>query len=227
MIQIVHLPPVRNVHRVDGVAVVSLTAHVDVYLIIKAHYCHYNTHHYNTHLWVFSFEVFHTNSQTHRTSTGYRARLPEMYNIVALVAVTTVSQHHWPTGCGSGGPSPCGGKPCLPKFPHTYDMQKSTVRNPGKQVSSFFSLPANLFFLLHFPPMTACNAQSKSGCTMLTCAMCLAFVCSVFCWQIFMPCNYSGHYNPHVVSNLIVKPPPPIATPPIHSTLCTTDRPDA
>ena len=33
MIQIVHLPPVRNVHRVDGVAVVSLTAHVDVYLI--------------------------------------------------------------------------------------------------------------------------------------------------------------------------------------------------
>ena len=34
MIQIAHLPPVRNVHRVDGVAVVSLTAHVDVYLII-------------------------------------------------------------------------------------------------------------------------------------------------------------------------------------------------
>ena len=33
MIQIAHLPPVRNVHRVDGVAVVSLTAHVDVYLI--------------------------------------------------------------------------------------------------------------------------------------------------------------------------------------------------
>ena len=33
-IQIVHLPPVRNVHRVDGVAVVSLTAYVDVYLII-------------------------------------------------------------------------------------------------------------------------------------------------------------------------------------------------
>ena len=29
-----HLPPVRNVHRVDGVAVVSLTAHVDVYLLI-------------------------------------------------------------------------------------------------------------------------------------------------------------------------------------------------
>ena len=37
MIQIVHLPPVRNVHRVDGVAVVSLTAHVDVYLIIEDH----------------------------------------------------------------------------------------------------------------------------------------------------------------------------------------------
>ena len=33
-IQIVHLPPVRNVHRVDGMAVVSLTAYVDVYLII-------------------------------------------------------------------------------------------------------------------------------------------------------------------------------------------------
>ena len=31
---IVHLPPVRNVHRADGVAVVSLTAHVDVYLLI-------------------------------------------------------------------------------------------------------------------------------------------------------------------------------------------------
>ena len=29
-----HLPPARNVHRVDDVAVVSLTAHVDVYLII-------------------------------------------------------------------------------------------------------------------------------------------------------------------------------------------------
>ena len=34
MLQIVHLPPATNVHRVDGVAVVSLAAHVDVYLII-------------------------------------------------------------------------------------------------------------------------------------------------------------------------------------------------
>ena len=39
MIQIVHLPPVRNVHRVDGVAVVSLTAYVDVYLIITVESC--------------------------------------------------------------------------------------------------------------------------------------------------------------------------------------------
>ena len=59
MIQIVHLPPVRNVHRVDGVAVVSLTAHVDVYLIIKAHYCHYNTHHYNTTFGFFLSKVPH------------------------------------------------------------------------------------------------------------------------------------------------------------------------
>ena len=35
MIQIVHLPPARNAHRVDGVAVVSLTAYVDVYLIMN------------------------------------------------------------------------------------------------------------------------------------------------------------------------------------------------
>ena len=33
-VQSVHHPPVRNAHRVDGVAVVSITAHVDVYLII-------------------------------------------------------------------------------------------------------------------------------------------------------------------------------------------------
>ena len=35
MIQIVHLPPVGNVHRVDGV----LTAYVDVYLIIYLEDC--------------------------------------------------------------------------------------------------------------------------------------------------------------------------------------------
>ena len=33
------LPPVRNVHRVDGVAVVSLTANVDVCLIINKCKC--------------------------------------------------------------------------------------------------------------------------------------------------------------------------------------------
>ena len=34
VVVIVHRPSVRNVHRVDGMAVVSLTAHVDVYLIM-------------------------------------------------------------------------------------------------------------------------------------------------------------------------------------------------
>ena len=39
MIQIAHLPAGRNVHRVDGVAAVSLTAYVDVYLITYRHPC--------------------------------------------------------------------------------------------------------------------------------------------------------------------------------------------
>lgn len=64
--------------------------------------------------------------------------------LFAHCAVTQpVTAQPWPNGCGLGGPSPCGDKPCLPRFPHTYLMQQSTI---------------------------------------------------------FMPCNYSGHYNPQVAA---------------------------
>lgn len=63
--------------------------------------------------------------------------------MLALFVPVLVLAQSWPKGCGSSGPSPCGDKPCLPKFPATYEMQKSTI---------------------------------------------------------FMPCNYSGHYNPSVAA---------------------------
>jgi len=51
--------------------------------------------------------------------------------LFAHCAVTQpVTAQPWPNGCGLGGPSPCGDKPCLPRFPHTYLMQQSTIFMP-------------------------------------------------------------------------------------------------
>ena len=70
-----------------------------------------------------------------------------LFTSIFFLDFSAVTAQHWPSGCGSGGPSPCvdgsGNKvPCLPKFAPTYLMQRSTI---------------------------------------------------------FMPCNYSGPYNPTVM----------------------------